>query len=65
MEAELSEFSIDGCYRYHLNGKKDSRLGFYSLEEMRRITKFFTFYLRLKLRKSLMMLFPRTSLKDV
>ena len=29
MEAELSEFSIDGCYRYHLNGKKDSKLGLF------------------------------------
>ncbi len=29
MEAELSEFSIDGCYRYHLNVKKDSKLGLF------------------------------------
>ena len=29
MEAELSEFSIGGCYRYHLNGKKDSKLGLF------------------------------------
>ena len=29
MEDELSEFSIDGCYRYHLNGKKDSKLGLF------------------------------------
>ena len=23
------QFSIDGCYRYHLNGKKDSKLGLF------------------------------------